>query len=62
MKASELLRKLKALGATVDPSRGKGGHVRVSLNGRTTFVPTGTKDLKTGTVSGILKQLGLDGL
>lgn len=62
MTANELLRKLKALGAKVDPSRGKGGHVRVELNGRVTYVPMhgGKKDLGPKLVGKILRQLGLD--
>ena len=61
MTAKELLRKLEALGAIVDPSRGKSGHVKVTLNGRTTYVQThgGKRDLPNGTVHGIMKQLGL---
>lgn len=62
MTANELLKQLRRRGAVVDPSRGKGGHVRVTLGGQVTFVPTGTKDLKKGTVAAILKQLGLDRL
>ena len=42
MTSRELLRKLRRLGATVDPARGKGGHVQVALRGRKSIVPTGT--------------------
>ena len=59
MKSSELLRKLRRLGATVDPKRGKGGHVRVERGARSTYVPTGSGEMKRGTVLGILKDLGL---
>ena len=59
MTAKELLRKLRALGATVNPSRGKGGHVQVVLNGRVTFVPVHAGDIKRGTLHAIGKQLGL---
>jgi predicted RNA binding protein YcfA (HicA-like mRNA interferase family) len=59
MTANELLRKLRRLGAIVVPSRGKGGHVRIELAGRVTHVPTGTGELKTGLVHGVLRQLGL---
>lgn len=59
MTSSELLRKLRRLGATVTPARGKGGHVRVELHGPVTHVPTGSGDLKTGLVHGMLRQLGL---
>jgi predicted RNA binding protein YcfA (HicA-like mRNA interferase family) len=58
--ADELIRKLKRIGdVTVIPSRGKGGHVRVERRDSVTHVPTGSGDLKTGLVHGILRQLGL---
>jgi predicted RNA binding protein YcfA (HicA-like mRNA interferase family) len=59
MTADELLRKLRRLGVTVVPSRGKGGHVRVERDGKVSHLPTGGGDLKTGLVHGILRQLGL---
>jgi predicted RNA binding protein YcfA (HicA-like mRNA interferase family) len=59
MTAKELLKMLKALGATVNPSRGKGGHVQVILNGRVTFVPLHAGDIKKGTLHAICKQLGV---
>jgi len=59
MTSRDLLRALRRLGAKIDASRGKGGHVRVSLDDRIAHVPTGSGELKTGLVQGILKQLGL---
>jgi len=59
MKSSELLRKLRRRGATVQPQRGKGGHVRVELGGRRTIVPTGSGEIRTGTLHSILRDLGL---
>lgn len=59
MKANELLRKLRRLGATVNTKRGKGGHVQVRLGDKVQHVPTGSKDLKEPTLAGILKDLGL---
>jgi predicted RNA binding protein YcfA (HicA-like mRNA interferase family) len=59
MTSRELLRALRRLGATIDAARGKGGHVRVSLGDRVSHVPTGSGELKTGLVQGVLKQLGL---
>jgi predicted RNA binding protein YcfA (HicA-like mRNA interferase family) len=59
MTANELLRNLRRLGVTVVANRGKGGHVRVELNGRISHVPTGSGELKTGLVHGVLRQLGL---
>jgi predicted RNA binding protein YcfA (HicA-like mRNA interferase family) len=40
-------------------NRGKGGHVRVELHGRTTIVPTGSSEIRTGTFYKILRDLGL---
>ncbi len=59
MKSRELLRKLRRLGATVDPDRGKGGHIRVQLAGRKSIVPTGSKEIRPGTLFSILRDLGL---
>jgi len=59
MKSSELLRKLRRLGATIQPQRGKGGHIRVQLGSRLTIVPTGSKEIRTGTLLSILRDLGL---
>jgi hypothetical protein len=42
MTANELLRKLRRLGVTVVPGRGKGGHVRVERDGLVSHVPTGS--------------------
>ncbi|MGH7089792.1 MAG: type II toxin-antitoxin system HicA family toxin [Stellaceae bacterium] len=64
MTSRELLRKLRRLGATVDPKRGKGGHVMVAHRGRTSVVPTGSGEIRSGTLFKILHDLGLkrDGL
>lgn len=59
MTSRELLRRLRRLGATVEPSRGKGGHVRVEYDGRKTIVPTGTHEIRRGTFFSILRDLGL---
>jgi mRNA interferase HicA len=57
VKSAEFKRWLAARGATF--KSGKGGHLRVELNGRISVLPMHSKDLKTGTVEGIKKQLGL---
>jgi mRNA interferase HicA len=44
-------------GATCQP--GKGSHLKVTLNGRISFLPMHSKELKAGLVEGIMKQLGL---
>lgn len=59
MKSTELLRILARLGAAIDRSHGKGGHVMVKLNGGLAPVPTGSKEIKTGTLHSILKHLKL---
>jgi len=59
MTGRELLRKLRRLGVRVEPSRGKGGHVRVVCGGRSSYVPTGSGELKRGLVHAVLKDLGL---
>lgn len=59
MTSSELLRKLRRLGAAVISERGKGGHVMVILGACRTFVPTGSGELKKGLVAGVLKALGV---
>ena len=59
MTSRELLRKLRRLGASVDPARGKGGHVMVWRVSRMAMVPTGSGEIPTGTLRAILRQLGL---
>jgi mRNA interferase HicA len=57
VKSSEFKRWLEKQGATF--ASGKGGHLRVELNGRFSVLPMHSKDLKKGLVEGIKKQLGL---
>jgi mRNA interferase HicA len=57
VKSSEFKRWLAAQEAIFKP--GKGGHLRVELNGKISVLPMHSKDMKTGTVQGIKKQLGL---
>jgi mRNA interferase HicA len=52
---------LKSKGAKFDRSRGKGSHMYVTLNGRTTVMPTHSAEMRTGTVESIKRQLGLKG-
>jgi predicted RNA binding protein YcfA (HicA-like mRNA interferase family) len=59
MRSGELLRRLRRLNAEIVTDRGKGAHVMAVLNGRRAFVPTGSGEVKHGTLLGILKQLGL---
>jgi mRNA interferase HicA len=56
VKASEFKRWLAKQGATFAPA--KGSHVRVYLNGKQSILPMHAKEIKTGTVEGIKKQLG----
>lgn len=62
MKPADLLRRLRWLatrrGLAFTISEGK-NHTKVSLAGRRSVVGRHASDLKTGTLNGILKQLGL---
>ncbi len=62
MKPAELLRRLRRLaaqrGLDFAISQGK-NHTKVTLAGRRSVVGRHSSDLKTGTLQGILKQLGL---
>ena len=55
--SKELKRWLAEQGATFKPA--KGSHFKVSLNGRQSILPMHGKEMKTGTVLAIKKQLGL---
>jgi len=58
MKYSEFRKWLKNQGAEFIPA--KGSHFRVTLNGKTTIFPDhGSKEMGTGLVEQIKKQLGL---
>ena len=57
MKSSELKRWLAGQGATFEGA--KGSHLKVILNGKTSYLPMHSKDLGTGLVQTIKKQLGL---
>ena len=60
MNSNELLRMLVEMGAKVDPSHGKGGHMKVVLNGRVTFIPQhGKRELSVGLFHAICRQLGI---
>lgn len=62
MKPAELLRRLRRLaarrGLDFEISEGK-NHTKVVLGGRRSVIGRHPKDLKTGTLNGILGQLGL---
>lgn len=57
MKTREFKRWLQDQGATFKP--GKGGHLKVFLNGRRSVLPMHSGEIKTGTLEAIKKQLGL---
>jgi mRNA interferase HicA len=57
MKSREFKRWLADRGATFTP--GKGSHLHVELNGKTSVLPMHSKDLGAGLVQAIKKQLGL---
>ncbi|WP_183380175.1 MULTISPECIES: type II toxin-antitoxin system HicA family toxin [unclassified Herbaspirillum] len=57
MKQSEFVRWLKQQGATFEEGT---NHTKVRLNGKTSFLPRHpSKELKTGLVQGVKKQLNL---
>jgi hypothetical protein len=62
MKPAELLRRLRRLaagrGLDLEISQGK-NHTKVTLAGQRSVIGRHSADLKTGTLHGILKQLGL---
>jgi predicted RNA binding protein YcfA (HicA-like mRNA interferase family) len=63
MKYREVARKLALLGCAEIPRKGTGSHRkwRNPATNRSTVVPDrGRKDLKTGTVRGAVRQLGID--
>ncbi len=57
MNSNEFKRWLAKQGAAF--VQGKGSHLKVILNGRQSVLPMHATELKTGTVEGIKKQLGL---
>jgi mRNA interferase HicA len=57
VKSSEFKRWLARQGATFTPA--KGSHFHVYLNGKQSIIPMHQKDITTGTVEAIKKQLGL---
>ncbi|WP_414649354.1 type II toxin-antitoxin system HicA family toxin [Edaphobacter sp.] len=57
MKSSEFTRWLADQGATFKP--GIGSHLKVTLHGKQSVLPMHNKELGTGLVAAIKKQLGL---
>jgi mRNA interferase HicA len=62
MKPADLIRRLRRLatkrGWDLDETEGA-NHTKITLNGKRAMVGRHRADLKTGTLHGILKQLGL---
>ncbi len=58
----EVVRKLAALGCQELPRRGGGSHRKLNPHtGCATVIPDwGGRDLKTGTVRAVVRQLGID--
>lgn len=59
----DLTKKLQSIGCYEIPRRGGGSHRKWvnPVTGKGTVVPDwGSKDLKQGTIRGILRQLGID--
>jgi len=57
VKSSEFKRWMADQGAPF--KAGKGSHLKVTLNGRNSVLPMHSKELGTGLVAAIKKQLGL---
>ncbi len=57
--SNEFKRWLQRQGATFQTT--KSSHLKIFLNGRQSVMPVHNAELKTGTVEGIKKQLGLKG-
>lgn len=61
MKCRELLRRLAALGVTVEPARGKGGHYLLRRGGSKAPLPVhGDTDIGPVFIKMLCKQLGID--
>lgn len=59
MNSKQMKKWLEQQGATF--VHGKGSHLHVFLDGKRSILPMHNAELKTGTVEGIKKQLGLKG-
>jgi mRNA interferase HicA len=57
MKSSEFKRWLADRGASFKP--GRGSHLKVTLNGKQSVLPMHNKELGTGLVAAIKRQLGV---
>lgn len=62
MNSKELEKLIRKHGGTIEPSRGKGGHVTARRGSRKTILPRhgGSKELGTGLVKKILKDLEIE--
>ena len=68
MNTRQFLKKLgrwarkRSINFHVEDHESKGSHRTIYMGNRRTIVPWTTNDLTTGTVHGVLKQLGVDDL
>jgi mRNA interferase HicA len=62
MNSDQFRRHLTKQGCTIDAAKGKGGHVLIRNGDKTSVLPThgGTKQLGTGLMCKIIKDLGLE--
>ena len=66
MRGSEFIRKVERIGRELKtpvefmPERGKGSHGTLYFGERRTTVPDPKRELKTGTLRAMLKQLGIN--
>jgi mRNA interferase HicA len=60
VKALQKLSKARKQVLRIENKRGKGSHVTLYLGGQYAVIPDLKKELKTGTLNAILKQLGVE--
>ncbi len=60
MNTKQVIRKLKALGVTVEKGRGKGGHMVLRYQGKWTTLAVHSGDMPPLHIKTICKQLGID--
>jgi mRNA interferase HicA len=60
IKALQKLSKARKEELRIESKRGKGSHITLYLGGQYAVIPDIKKELKTGTLNAILKQLGVE--
>lgn len=60
IKRLQKLSKLRQIEMRIESKRGKGSHITLYFGDNYAVIPDLKKELKTGTLNAILKQLGLE--